>query len=577
MKKYIGVLTLMGLFLIMPFASHGLDDPTDEWDTPSARVEVPTNVSLSSTEETIDVTWDGDSDMDAYNIYWGTSSDNLDQSAEVQDPTEEYTITGLDSGTEYFVAVSAVNNENESSRSPVQSIMTEEETEAPAAPDGFGITDISDITEISAKFSWAENSESDLEKYIIHYGTASGDYNDETVADAGTTEKTVSGLNSGTRYFFTITAVDESDNESDKAEEVVVDTLPDTRAPFKPDGISGALAGAGEINISIDSANEQMADFAGNNIYYGTASGQYDYSVDIGKAGSHVFTELPEDADNWYFAASAYDNAGNESARTDETSVRIEDISLFLNESGDYDGGCFIAGAGQSDRSSILWPIIGSLFAAGLAIILGYLVKRLPAAGLILIIVVVGGGYSQAEQWQPAGNNTVGLTGGYYVAAESDYRDVYGKNSYPVSIFYDRFITRHISIEIESGYFQDSGDLLTASGESTDISAKIEMVPTAASIKFHFPIADYVTGYVGVGPDYWYVKEETDDSSLLSSVEEWVGGYHGKIGFKFYNTDEDFKGTGALIETGYSSVDRLGDNDLDIGGWMSEFGLFYQF
>lgn len=371
--------------------------------------------------------------------------------------------------------------------------------------------------------------------------------------------------------------MDESDNESDKAEEVIVDTLPDTRAPFKPDGISGALAGPDGIKISINSANEQMADFAGNNIYYGTASGQYDYSVDIGKAGSHVFTELPEDADTWYFTASAYDNAANESAKTDETSVRIEDISLFLNESGDYDGGCFIAGAGKSGRLPGLWTIIGSLLAAGLALSLGYLVKRLPAAGLILIVVVVGGGYSHAEQWQPTGNNTVGLTGGYYVAAESDYRDVYGKNSYPVSIFYDRFITEHISIEIESGYFQDSGDLLTASGESTDISAKIEMVPTAASIKFHFPIADYVTGYVGVGPDYWYVKEEPDDSSLMSSVEEWVGGYHGKIGFKFYNTDEDFKGTGALIETGYSSVDRMGDNDLDIGGWISEFGIFCQF
>jgi len=103
------------------------------------------------------------------------------------------------------------------------------------------------------------------------------------------------------------------------------------------------------------------------------------------------------------------------------------------------------------------------------------------------------------------------------------------------------------------------------------------MVPTAASIKLHFPIVEYVTGYVGVGPDYWYVKEEPDDASLMSAVEEWVGGFHGKIGFKFYNTDEDFKGSGALIETGYSSVDRIGDNDLNIGGWISEFGIFYQF
>ena len=543
--------------------------------------DVPSNISLSATRNTITVNWNGDSDADTYNVYWGTNSTSLNQSASVEDPTTEFTISGLSEGTEYFIAVSSVDNSVESNRSPVKSIRTGEDEQSPAVPTGFTLTNIivtapEMINDM--EFQWDANTESDLDHYNIYYGTTAGVHsNSMDVGDDTLATIEIQAGDTTTRYYFTITALDESDNESDKAEELIVDTKPDTRAPFKPDGISGALAGPGEINISIDSANEQMADFGGNNIYYGTASGQYDYSVDIGKAGSHVFTELPEDADTWYFSASAYDKAGNESARTDETSVAIEDISLFLNESGDYDGGCFIAGAGQSDRSSILWPIIGSLLAAGLALTLGYLVKRLPAAGLILILVIVGGGYSHAEQWQPAGNNTLGLTGGYYVAAESDYRDVYGKNSYPVSIFYDRFITEHISIEIESGYFQDSGDLLTASGESTDISAKIEMVPTAASIKFHFPLADYVTGYVGLGPDYWYVKEEPDDSSLMSSVEEWVGGYHGKIGFKFYNTDEDFKGTGALIETGYSIVDRLGDNDLDIGGWISEFGIFYQF
>jgi len=558
---------LVGLLFWMPVMVHAAD--------------VPSNISLSATRNTITVNWDGDSEADTYNVYWGTNSTSLNQSASVEDPTTEFTISGLSEGTEYFIAVSSVDNSVESNRSPVKSIRTGEDEQSPAVPTGFTLTNIivtapEMINDM--EFQWDANTESDLDHYNIYYGTTAGVHsNSMDVGDDTLATIEIQAGDTTTRYYFTITALDESDNESDKAEELIVDTKPDTRAPFKPDGISGALAGPGEINISIDSANEQMADFGGNNIYYGTASGQYDYSVDIGKAGSHVFTELPEDADTWYFSASAYDKAGNESARTDETSVAIEDISLFLNESGDYDGGCFIAGAGQSDRSSILWPIIGSLLAAGLALTLGYLVKRLPAAGLILILVIVGGGYSHAEQWQPAGNNTLGLTGGYYVAAESDYRDVYGKNSYPVSIFYDRFITEHISIEIESGYFQDSGDLLTASGESTDISAKIEMVPTAASIKFHFPLADYVTGYVGLGPDYWYVKEEPDDSSLMSSVEEWVGGYHGKIGFKFYNTDEDFKGTGALIETGYSIVDRLGDNDLDIGGWISEFGIFYQF
>ncbi|HMA86759.1 MAG TPA: fibronectin type III domain-containing protein [Desulfosalsimonadaceae bacterium] len=567
MNRRLTVGLLIGLLLWIPVMVHAAD--------------VPENISLSATRNTITVNWDGDSDADTYNVYWGTSSTNLNQSASVEDPTTEFTISGLSEGTEYYIAVSSVDNSVESNRSPVKSITTDEDEDNPAVPTGFTLTNIivtaPEMTN-DIEFQWDANTESDLDHYNIYYGTTPGTHsNSVDVGDGTAATIEVQAGDTTTRYYFTIAAVDDSDNESDKAEELIVDTLPDSRAPFKPDGISGALAGPNEINITIDPGNKQMTDFAGNNIYYGTASGQYDYSIDIGRAGSHVLTGLPEDANTWYFTASAYDDTGNESAKTPETSVTIEDISLFLNDSGNFDGGCFVASAARSGQSPMIWKTFASLLAAALALSLGYLVRRRPSAGFIVMLIVLGGGLSHAEQWQPAGNNTLGLTGGYYVAAESDYRDVYGKNSYPVSIFYDRFITDHISVEIESGYFQDSGDLLTATGDETDISSKIEMVPTAASIKLHFPIVEYVTGYVGVGPDYWYVKEEPDDASLMSSVEEWVGGFHGKIGFKFYNTDEDFKGSGALIETGYSSVDRIGDNDLNIGGWISEFGIFYQF
>jgi len=567
MNRRLTVGMLLGLLLLMPVIIHAAD--------------VPENISLSATRNTITVNWDGDSDADTYNVFWGTSSTNLNQSASVEDPTTEFTISGLNEGTEYFIAVSSVDNSVESNRSPVESITTDEDKDSPAVPTGLTLTNIvvtaPEMTN-AIEFQWDANTETDLDHYNIYYGTASGTHSNS--ADVGDKTAATIEIQAGettTRYFFTITAVDDSDNESDKAEELIVDTQPDTRAPFKPAGISGALAGPEEIKITINSANERMADFAGHNIYYGTASGQYDYAIDIGGAESHVFTELPEEADTWYFTASAYDTSANESAETNETSVTIEDISLFLNESDDLDGGCFVRSASPANNSHLLWKIMGCLLAAGLALSLGYLFRRKPSLWVIVMIIGLGCSLSHAGQWQPTGSNTLGLTAGYYVAAESDYRDVYGKNSYPVSIFYDRFITDHISIEIESGYFQDSGDLLTASGDETDISAKVEMVPTAASLKLHFPVVDYVTGYVGVGPDYWYVKEAPDDESVMAPVEEWVGGFHGKIGVKFYNTDENFKGSGALIETGYTSVDRMGDNDLDIGGWISEFGIFYQF
>jgi hypothetical protein len=56
-----------------------------------------------------------------------------------------------------------------------------------------------------------------------------------------------------------------------------------------------------------------------------------------------------------------------------------------------------------------------------------------------------------------------------------------------------------------------------------------------------------------------------------------VAGYHAKTGLMLFNTEKRFEGSGAFIETGFSSVDRFGQNDIDIGGWITELGFFYRF
>jgi len=68
--------------------------------------------------------------------------------------------------------------------------------------------------------SWPKSSEADLASYVIHWGTASGNYSLSPVTvpksscSATTCSKTFTGLDPTKTYFFALTAFDEAGNES---------------------------------------------------------------------------------------------------------------------------------------------------------------------------------------------------------------------------------------------------------------------------------------------------------------------------------------------------------------------------
>lgn len=71
----------------------------------------------------------------------------------------------------------------------------------------------------SLTLAWEPNTEDDLAGYNLYYGRRSGDY-DFAMDIGNATQYTVTGLESGTRYYFALTAYDTSGNESDYSEEV---------------------------------------------------------------------------------------------------------------------------------------------------------------------------------------------------------------------------------------------------------------------------------------------------------------------------------------------------------------------
>ncbi len=548
--------------------------------TASAVLDVPRDILLTQTDTTVIVDWNGDSDADGFYIYWGNTSGDLNQRAQVDNLVETYTITGLMPGTQYFVAVSAFNNMDETVLSDTLSIITATDNTAPAVPGGLQLTDINDITGDSAVIQWDDNTESDLDHYNVSYGTASGVYDTVAVANRNQIKAfPLTGLDSASRYFIAVSAVDTSDNESKNSNELIVDTLPDSRPPFAPQNISGELSGSRAITVQVSDGNTRMADLAGHIIYYGSAENTLDQSVDIGPALSYDFDNL-NSSDTWYFSAAAYDQSGNVGNRTPEVSVKMEELKPFLDPNK-TEGGCFIDASAEASENGFTLPLCFLLF---LPVLLVFSAKVTKSRRVLILFCILFGAVLLSSRANAADDelfsrkNIIGITGGYMIPNESDFTDYYDNDLYPVYAFYQRWLSRHFSIDLEGGFLKENGNLLTASGSSTQIDSDITLVPVSASLKFNQRLMPFIVGYLGLGPDYWYVNEESDAATGANGdVSEWIGGYHGKAGFMFYNAEEAFGGTGFLTEAVYSSIDRFGGNDTDVGGWTFRIGFFYQF
>ena len=96
--------------------------------------------------------------------------------------------------------------------------------------------------------SWDLNSEPDIDGYYLHYGTQSGIYDAQgspIFIDHPEEVITVTGLQSGQEYFFTLTAVNESAQSSLPGDEISVvvsedNPPPDTTPPADGPGFQQA-------------------------------------------------------------------------------------------------------------------------------------------------------------------------------------------------------------------------------------------------------------------------------------------------------------------------------------------------
>ncbi|MGD0784381.1 MAG: glycosyl hydrolase family 28 protein [Sedimentisphaerales bacterium] len=139
--------------------------------------------------------------------------------------------------------------------------------DVPLAPTGLSAT----AGDAKVTLDWNNNTESDLAGYNIYRSTTSGSgyakLNSSLLSDSNYIDHSVTN---GTTYYYVVTAVDTSANESNNSSEVSAMPQLINTPPAAPTGLS---ATAGNAKVLLDWSNNSESDLAGYNVYRSTTSG----------------------------------------------------------------------------------------------------------------------------------------------------------------------------------------------------------------------------------------------------------------------------------------------------------------
>jgi hypothetical protein len=268
---------------------------------------ISSNVSSAATT----LAWNASSGVvTGYRIYYGTSQGNYPLSVEVGNITQ-YPLSNLSLqvGTTYYFIVKAYNDAGESGPSNEESytINPPPDTTPPLPPQGQGYT----LLNGNVTISWQANQEPDIAGYRVYSGTSSRSYNSPIPVASNVTSYIFSGLQEGTTYYFAVSAVDTSDNESGPSGEAIV-TIPDTFNPtlaitspalggtYETSTSTISIAGSASDNVGVTQVTWSLG--ASN----GTATGTTSWAATgiALQAGSNVIT------------ITASDSAGNQANAT---------------------------------------------------------------------------------------------------------------------------------------------------------------------------------------------------------------------------------------------------------------------
>ena len=275
---------------------------------------IPLNFRISNIEsESAKASWDLLSGASSYKISLGTDT-NGTNIGELDTPDISYPLKALSPSTKYYIKILALNDAGKSSYSPVLDFTTSilVDTTPPSAPSSIELA----TRDAGAIISWKANIETDLKGYNIYRKIASTNFLKINSSANLTTSYADTGLVNGTEYFYQVTAIDTTGNESTPSSPVSV-TPKDTTPPSIPTALSTSPSDSTVI-LSWNSNGEP--DLLGYDVLRRDSSGQISAKINAAIIKANSFTDTGvTNGTRYLYRIRALDKNGNIGDFTPET------------------------------------------------------------------------------------------------------------------------------------------------------------------------------------------------------------------------------------------------------------------
>jgi fibronectin type 3 domain-containing protein len=283
----------------------------------------PTNLAATAGDGVVDLDWDDNSEPDlaSYSVYRDTSSGGPYGQIASGVATSDYSDSTVTNGTTYYYVVTAVDtSSNESGYSNEASATPQGDVTPPAAPANLSATAGDGVVDLD----WDDNSEPDLDSYSVYRDTSSGGPYSQIDSGIATSDYSDSGVTNGTTYYYVVTAVDTSSNESGYSNEASATPQGDITPPAAPTNLS-ATAGDGVVDLDWDDNSEP--DLDSYSVYRGTSSGGPYGQIASGVANSDYSDTEVTNGVTYYYVVTAVDSSTNESGYSNEASATPQDTT----------------------------------------------------------------------------------------------------------------------------------------------------------------------------------------------------------------------------------------------------------